>query len=61
MNANNNIMTKEKAIELLKHAEQNYDTEAAHAIADAILCELLISLGHQDVVSEYNKVEKWYA
>lgn len=58
---NNNTMTKEKAIELLKQEQQNFDTEAAHAIADAILCELLNSLGYQDVVAEYNKVNKWYA
>lgn len=62
MNANsNNIMTKEKAIQMLKQEQQNFDIEAAHAKADDILCKLLISLGYQDVVAEYNKVDKWYA
>ena len=54
-------MTKEKAIQMLKQEQQNFDTEAAHAKADDILCELLISLGYQDVVAEYNKANKWYA
>lgn len=54
-------MTKEKAIEMLKLQQQNFDPEAAHAEADDILCHLLASLGHQDVVDEYNKVKRWYA
>jgi hypothetical protein len=62
MNANNNnTTTKEKAIEMLRQEQQNFDTEVAHANADAILCKLLISLGYTDVVDEYNKVKKWYA
>lgn len=33
----------------------------AHEEADKILCDFLISLGHQDVVDAYNAVEpKWY-
>lgn len=62
MNANNNnIMTKEKAIEMLKQEQQNFDTEVAHSNADDILCELLFSLGYADVVNEYNKINTWYA
>lgn len=35
------------------------DGEGAHYDADEVLCDLLISLGYQDVVDEWNKVEKW--
>ena len=45
----------------LKAAQDNYDTESAHADADTVLCDLLEALGYKKVVEEYNKVEKWYA
>jgi hypothetical protein len=32
-----------------------------HVDADIVLCELLISLGYEDVVDEYRKIEKWYS
>lgn len=54
-------MTREEAIEKLKQAKICGDTEEAHYEADDILCELLSSLGFDDVVSEYHKVDKWYA
>ena len=54
-------MTKEQAIEELKAEQSSGDIEDSHANADDILCELLTALGYADVVSEYNKVEKWYA
>jgi hypothetical protein len=54
-------MNKEQAIEKLKEQQLNSDTEAAYGYADDILCELLKSLGFQDVVAEYEKVNKWYA
>ena len=53
-------MTKEKAIVELKEANK-LDTECAHYKADEILCELLNSLGYQDVVEVYNDIYKWYA
>lgn len=37
------------------------DPEASHSVADAALCDLLVSLGYQDVVDAWEKVEKWYA
>ena len=55
------IMTKEKAIETLQMLQQSHDTELAHIDADDVLCELLKSLGYEDVVSEYQKVDKWFA
>ena len=54
-------MTKEEAIKMLKLQQENFDTEAAHVKADNILCHFLTALGYQDVVAEYNKVNKWYA
>ena len=54
-------MDREEAINELKAEQRNSDTEVAHSNADDTLCELLISLGFQDVVEEWIKVEKWYA
>lgn len=54
-------MTKEQAIEELKKLQANGDIEIAHAYSDDVLCKLLIEMGCEDVVSEYNKIDKWYA
>lgn len=54
-------MTPQEAIEQLKEEQSNGDTEGAHGNADRILCELLRSLGHADVVTEFDKIDKWYA
>lgn len=37
------------------------DTEAAHSMADNLLCCVLSHLGYNDVVQEFLKVGKWYA
>ena len=55
------IMNKETAIETLQRLQQSHDTEMAHIDADDVLCELLKSLGYEDVVSEYQNVNKWFA
>jgi hypothetical protein len=54
-------MTRERAIERLKELQRGGDTESEHLEADDILCMILISLGYQDVVAEWHKVDKWYA
>ena len=54
-------MTKEKAIDILRMIQKSHDTEIAHIDADDILCQFLESLGYEDVVSEYQKVDKWFA
>lgn len=54
-------MTKQEAIEQLRELAKNDDYESAHINADGVLAEFLISLGHKDVVDEYEKVGKWYA
>jgi hypothetical protein len=54
-------MTREEAITQLKEHQQNGDIESAHEQADNVLRELLITLGYQDVVDEFDQIEKWYA
>ena len=54
-------MTREEAIMKLRQCQSNFDTEIAHVDADGVLTDLLTELGYQDVVDEFEKVEKWYA
>ena len=54
-------MTREEAIAQFKELQTSGDTEAAHSDADDVLCELLKSLGYEDVVEAYLEVPKWYA
>lgn len=54
-------MTREEAIAKLKDLQKSGDTEAAHGDADQIICDLLSELGYQDVVEQWDKVDKWYA
>lgn len=54
-------MTREQAIEELKEQQGSGDWEVAHSEADDVLCKLLVALGYQDVVDEWEKVPKWYA
>lgn len=52
---------KEYLNRLLKLSEDNYDTEGNHIDADSILCDILLLLGYDDIVSAYDKIPKWYA
>ena len=54
-------MTREEALAKLEDCRKSGDTEAAHADADDVLCDLLKSLGYADVVSAWERVDKWYA
>ncbi len=54
-------MTPEQAIQKLIEQQKNRDTEEAHVEADDVLCYLLKSLGYTEVVTEYEKVKKWYS
>ena len=54
-------MTKEQAIQKLKAEQANTDTEVAHANADQVLVDFLLSLGQTEIVEEYQKVSKWFA
>lgn len=54
-------MNAEQAVAELRKLAESKDTETAHARADEILCELLLSLGHEDVVDAWYDVPRWYA
>jgi len=45
----------------LQEQQLNGDIERAHSAADHILCQLLVELGLEDVVAEFDKIDKWYA
>lgn len=54
-------LTKEEAMAMIRKAQADWDTEAAHGDADDALLGFLEHLGHHDLVVEWNKVRKWYA
>jgi hypothetical protein len=54
-------MTEAETLEALLKCQNSGDPEAAHSKADLILCEFLCTLGYDNIVKEYNKVEKWFA
>jgi len=57
-------MTREEAIKRLEEIAKGipgYDIERDHIEADSVLCDLLTSLGYEDVVEKYDAIEKYYA
>lgn len=54
-------MTKEEALVELAVLKYDDDTEVAHLHADEVLCQLLTSLGYEDVADAYREIGKWYA
>lgn len=48
------------ALEALRAAQAEYDTEKAHVDADEALCTLLKALGYEDVVAAWRDVSKGY-
>jgi len=50
-------------LEKMKKILDEYDgwEEEDHLNADALLCELLIILGFQELIDVYSKIKKWYA
>lgn len=57
-------MTKAEALKhlaLINSDTYGGDTGDAHWNADQVLCALLRSLGHEDVVEAWMEVPKWYA
>ena len=54
-------MTRDKALIKLRKLQKSGDTESAHSSADYILCQLLERLGYEDVVREWEEVDKWYS
>jgi hypothetical protein len=55
----NEQIEKPYAVALQTLSKSN-DTEAAHILADTILCELLTKLGCTNVVAEFQSLKKWY-
>ncbi len=51
----------DRAIERLKSLQGSGDAEIAHSEADRVLIDLLLELNFDDVVEEWQKVDKWYA
>lgn len=56
-------MNKQDAIEELERIADECagDIEGAHMDADQVLCDILVSMGHEDVVEAWKAIEKWYA
>ena len=54
-------MTRFEAVKRLLELQDSDDKECAHIYADEVLCDLLNTLGYQDVTREYEKIDKWYA
>ena len=54
---------KEKYLTKLIEIQSNYDgdTECRHIYEDALLCELLIELGYEEIVNQYKETGKWYS
>ena len=52
-------MTREEIIEELIEL-QNEVPEVAHERADELICEFLVQLGYEDVVDEYDAINKSY-
>jgi hypothetical protein len=53
--------TVDELISLLKVLQEDDDTESDHMIADDIVLKALRILGQDELVDEYEKVEKWYS
>ena len=57
-----NKKLNDKYVKLIKEINVgDGDKERDHGEADELLCGLLRELGYQEVVDEYNNIEKWYA
>jgi hypothetical protein len=37
------------------------DEENGHIEADGVLCDLLMTLGYEDVVNKFYELDKWYS
>lgn len=45
----------------LQEAQKDWDQENAHIEGDKALCDLLKGFGFNDVVKEFEDINKWYA
>lgn len=54
-------LTPDEARAMMRKAMENEDQEIAHVHADDVLCGLLLHLGYDDIVDDFNEMPKWYA
>ena len=52
---------KQSFIDRLKSVQDSMDCELAHLVGDVVLCEVLNTLGYQDIVEEWEQIPKRYA
>lgn len=50
---------RRKQYVLAMHECNSGDVEVDHCSADDLLCDLLLELGFDDVVAEYEEIKKW--
>ena len=50
-----------EALGQMKELVKNDDYEIAHSRADDVLCDLLRTMGFNELVDVYDQVGKWYA
>ena len=53
-------MTPKDAIRKLRELQKDKDSAVAHFDADDVLCELLVALGHDDVVAAWRRIRRRY-
>lgn len=54
-------ITPEQARDRMQEIIATKDEEVGHQEADWLMCEILESLGYGEMVSQFNKMTKWYA
>lgn len=45
----------------MQRISKDLDLEGAHREADDLMCRLLVSLGYEEGIEIFQKMEKWYA
>lgn len=55
------IKHSSEALGILEGLKGNVDLECSHGVADEVLCRVLRSLGCENVVDSYSRLNKWYA
>jgi len=51
----------ERVLQELRELKTGGDTELGHSRADELLCEMLTTLGYEQIVAAWHEVDKWYA
>jgi len=55
------VEQREHFVHELKLLQNSRDTEHAHGRADQILIDILYHLGEHKVITNYQRIKKWYA